>query len=142
MFRFAPTYSLKTVRHTWDSLWVIGAGGMEMRITVAGGGTGDLGSLYEWLRNEDGLRGRVRLVREPFGEEEMGAAQDAIAVALGSGGALTVLASALPVWMRQRRGSQVKVEVTDGARGLRLVVEADKADDAERVLRQALDAVT
>lgn len=116
-------------------------GGMEMRITVAGGGTGDLGSLYEWLRNEDGLRGRVQLVREPFGEQEMGAAQDAIAVALGSGGALTVLASALPVWMRQRRGSQVKVEVTDAARGLRLVVEANKADDAERVLRQALDAV-
>ena len=113
-----------------------------MRITVAGGDPGDLGSLYEWLRNEDGLRGRVRLVREPFGEEEMGAAQDAIAVALGSGGALTVLASALPVWMRQRRGSHVKVEVTDAARGLRLVVEADKADDAERVLRQALDAVT
>jgi Effector Associated Constant Component 1 len=115
---------------------------IEARITVGGDSKGDLGSLYEWLRREDGLRGRVRFECRPFHQEEMGAAQDAIAVALGSGGALTVLASALPTWMRQRRGSYVKVEITDTARGLRFVVEADKADHAERVLQQALDAVT
>ncbi len=30
---------------------------MDARITVAHGDAGNLGSLYEWLRNEDALRG-------------------------------------------------------------------------------------
>lgn len=116
---------------------------MEAHIRVPGGGTGDLGSLCEWLQNEDSLRGHIRLVRARSGEEEMGAAQDAIVVAAGSGGALTVLASALPVWLRQRRGSRVEVEVdvTDGTRRYHVVVTGDKAADSERMLRQALDAV-
>jgi acetyl esterase/lipase len=101
--------------------------GTEARIAVADGSPDDLGSLYRWLRNEDGT-------------EEMGTAQDAIAVAMGSGGAFTILATALPVWLRQRRGSQIKLEVTVPAWGLRLVIEADKAEDADRLLRQVLNA--
>ena len=45
---------------------------MEAHIRVPGGGTGDLGSLCEWLQNEDSLRGHIRLVRARSGEEEMG----------------------------------------------------------------------
>jgi hypothetical protein len=116
--------------------------GIETRIKAIGGESADLGSLYDWLRNEDGLRGCVRFARAPFGAEEMGAAQDAIVVAAGSGGALTVLASALPVWLRQRRGSQVKIEITVPALGVRLLVETDRAHDAERALQQLLDACT
>jgi Effector Associated Constant Component 1 len=118
---------------------------MKARIRVPGNDSGrDLASLHEWLRNEDALRGHARLARAPSDEEEMGAAQDAIVVALGSGGAVTVLASALPVWLRQRRGSriEVEVEVTDDAGKRRVIVLSENADDAERALRQALDAVT
>ncbi|MDX6389269.1 MAG: hypothetical protein QOJ73_332 [Streptosporangiaceae bacterium] len=114
--------------------------GTEARIAVADGSPDDLGSLYRWLRNEDALRGCLRFVLAPFGTEEMGTAQDAIAVAMGSGGAFTILATALPVWLRQRRGSQIKLEVTVPAWGLRLVIEADKAEDADRLLRQVLNA--
>ena len=114
--------------------------GMETRITAIEGASADLGSLYDWLCREDGLRGCVGFARAPFAAEEMGAAQDAIVVAAGSGGALTVLASALPVWLRQRRGSRVKIEITVPALGVQLLIDTDRAHDAEHVLQQLLDA--
>lgn len=116
--------------------------GLEARITAIDRESVDLGSLYDWLRNEDGLRGCVQFAHAPFRAEEMGAAQDAIVVAASSGGALAVLASALPVWLRQRRGSRVKIEITVPALGVRLLIEADRAHDAERVLQQLLDGCT
>lgn len=78
----------------------------------------------------------------PLNDDEMGSAFDAIAVALGSGGALTVLAQAVSTWLGQRRGSSVKVEVRDDARGIRVAVEARQADDVERLLLQAIDMLT
>ncbi len=81
-------------------------------------------------------------MRAPFCAGHMGAVQEAIAVAVGSGGALTVLASALPVWLRQRCGSRVVIEVTVPGHGLRILVDSDRAEDAERLLREALDAGT
>ena len=109
------------------------------RIVIVDGGENDLRSLYGWLRNEDDLRGCVRLSRPPIGDEEMGTGPDAIMVALGSGGALTVLASAVPTWLRQRRGSRVKVEVKMSPAGKTVIIEGP-ADAAERLLKQALGA--
>ncbi|MFJ9618820.1 effector-associated constant component EACC1 [Streptomyces noursei] len=49
------------------------------------GAEGQLRSLMDWLRHEDGLRGRVRACQSPPAPGEMGGALDALAVAVGSG---------------------------------------------------------
>jgi hypothetical protein len=103
---------------------------------MASGGEDDLCSLYQWLRGEDLLRGRIQLLDSPVRAGEMGAGPDAIVAAVGSGGALTVLARAIPAWLGQRRRSDVKVEVVIPG-GRRVVVQAP-ARDAERLLRIAL----
>jgi hypothetical protein len=112
-------------------------GAAETRITVKAEDAEDLDSLYAWLRDEDGLRGRVQLLRAPMRDDEMGAAFAAIAVAVGSGGALTALVQALSTWLGHRRGLSVKVEVCDDARGVRVAVEAASPEDVERLLLQA-----
>lgn len=114
----------------------------DARIAIVDGGEDDLRSLYEWLRDEDVLRGCVRLSSSPIGEDEMGTGPDAIMVALGGGGgAVTVLASAVPTWLRQRRGSRVKVEVRMSPEGKVVSIEGP-AHAAERLLIQALSAGT
>lgn len=71
----------------------------------------DMASLADWLRGEEELRGRIRLVRRSPGQGEMGSVVDVLAVSLGAGGALTVLASSLSVWLRQPRRATVIVAV-------------------------------
>jgi hypothetical protein len=75
-------------------------------------------SLNEWLRRIDELRGRVQLMRRASAPDEMGGVFDALVVAAGAGGALTVLANSLLVWLRQPRRSTVTVlvERPDGTR--------------------------
>ncbi|MFE2943373.1 hypothetical protein ACFXKG_30620 [Streptomyces sp. NPDC059255] len=75
-------------------------------------GTDDqLRSLLEWLRREDGLRGRVRVQQTPLRPGEMGGALDVLVVAVGSGGMGAVFANCLSTWISQRR-SDVRITVT------------------------------
>jgi hypothetical protein len=77
-----------------------------------------LASLNEWLRRTDELRGHVRAVPNVPEPGEMGGAIDVLVVAAGAGGALTVLANSLSVWLRLPRRSTVTVSVErpDGTR--------------------------
>ncbi|MEU2041700.1 effector-associated constant component EACC1 [Nocardia niwae] len=66
----------------------------------------------DWLRDDDGLRGRVALPREPTREGDMGGAiGEIVTVALGSGVTVTALARSLTTWLTHRR-SDVTVTVT------------------------------
>ncbi|MFG2821529.1 hypothetical protein ACGFX4_19120 [Kitasatospora sp. NPDC048365] len=108
-----------------------------MQIFVADGHGEDLSSLYEWLLGEDELRGLVRLGRRPIGETELGSAVDLITVALGAGGAGSVLSSALTTWLSARRTSaKVTVEVGDRS----VTFEIDTVRDATALLEQVLRA--
>jgi hypothetical protein len=73
-------------------------------------------SLCAWLTKEREFRGRVDLDAVPVRPGEMGALADVLTVAVASGGALTVLANSVSVWLQQRH-SALSVEVTspDGA---------------------------
>ncbi|WP_181793563.1 effector-associated constant component EACC1 [Streptomyces sp. WELS2] len=85
-------------------------GERELWLRVSGP-EGRLRSLADWLRHEDGLRGRVRPFQSPPAAGEMGGALDALAVAVGSGGMGAVLANCLSTWISQRR-SDVRITVT------------------------------
>ena len=57
--------------------------GIVAKVRIADGGDGELAALYEWLQGEDELRGRIRAVRGPIGETELGPATELLTVALG-----------------------------------------------------------
>lgn len=79
----------------------------RIRVTVGRDIAAEVASLSEWLGREAVFRGRVQLERQPFEPGHMGAIADTLTVALGAGGAVTVLASSVSVWLRQRRSDVI-----------------------------------
>jgi hypothetical protein len=77
----------------------------------------DLAALRSWLSNEKELRGRISAGKPTDAPSEMGSVSDVLVVALGSGGALTVLINSLAIWLRNQR-SELFVELTrpDGSK--------------------------
>ncbi|MFJ9866645.1 hypothetical protein [Streptomyces sp. NPDC101165] len=73
-------------------------------------------SLLAWLTEADELRGRVTPQEGPPVPGTLGPVLDGLVVALGSGGAVTGLTTALVAWIRSRH-SNVTVKATrpDGA---------------------------
>jgi hypothetical protein len=115
---------------------------MKVELSITGDRMPDaFESLVDWLRGEPQLSGRVELVREAPTYGEMGAVLDTLTVAVGAGGGLTVLASALQAWLSQPRHSQIRVTVR-GDGGDKVVIDADRVRPEEVVtlLRHALGA--
>lgn len=110
---------------------------MVAEVRIVDGGDGELAALYEWLRGEDKLRGRIRAVRGPVGETELGPAVELLTVALGAGGAGTVLASSLKTWLLTRR-TAAKIVVESAGRSV--TVDVQNAGDVAPLLEQILAA--
>jgi len=110
---------------------------MDAQIRVVGGADGDLTALGEWLQGEDELRGRIRAVHGAIGETELGSVVDLLTVALGAGGAGTVLASSLKTWLLTRR-TTAKIIVKSGGRSVTLDIQT--ADEVAPLLEQILKA--
>lgn len=68
---------------------------MEIRISVADGDAADVESLADWLRGERELTGRVNHASPELRSGQLGGLSDALVVAVGSGGTISVLAAAL-----------------------------------------------
>jgi|SRR5882757_6016040 len=96
----------------------------------------ELRALQQWLQQEDELRGRVAVEDAAPAADEMGTLADALIVAVGSGGAITVLANSITVWLRQRK-ADITVEVSDPETGRTVKVTANRVD-AEAILRRTL----
>lgn len=114
---------------------------MEFRLAVVGPDhDAAIEDLWQWLHDQDRLGGRVRLDTGAAAPGSMGAAfGDTLAVALGSGGAVTVLAQALIVWLKQPRGVKLRLKVI-GADGVTTELDADRLTDVEGTIRAALQA--
>jgi membrane-associated two-gene conflict system component 1 (EACC1) len=97
----------------------------------------ELRSLRDWLTAEDELRGRVTSHTATPRPGEMGTVLDLLTVAVGSGGAATVLAGAITTWLRTRR-SDVTVEITESAHERTVKVTGSRIEDAEALLRQVI----
>lgn len=104
---------------------------MRAVVTIAGG-QDERAGLLDWLRREDGLRGRVSGSGPPV-TGHMGAVTDIITVAVGGGGVATVLVASVSAWLRGRR-SDVSVEIE--VDGRRVVVDAKRVKgDPESLTR-------
>ena len=104
-----------------------------------GEGFDELMDLRSWLHEEPELRGRVEQVASGPGEGQLGALTDLLAVALGSGGAISVLASSLRVFFAQPRKSKVSISLRVGPGGRAVKIDADRVKDVESILQQALE---
>ena len=114
---------------------------MEARISLVGGNpAANLESLDDWLQGEPELAGRVRVSAPVPREGELGALAEVLVAAVGSGGALSVLATSLHAWLSQPRRSDVRIRV-QGENGRAVEIDADRVDplQAEVLLREALD---
>ncbi|MFI5845605.1 hypothetical protein ACIA8K_38465 [Catenuloplanes sp. NPDC051500] len=98
----------------------------------------ELSSLYAWLQSDDEFRGRVTAIAKDLRPGEMGGATDALVVALGAGGAISVLVSAVSGWLTARR-TRLSIEITDAGRSRRVEIDAANAGVAARLLREAFE---
>ena len=106
----------------------------DLHITVDGRDS-DVESLQDWLRAEPELRGHLRQGETPGQAGAMGASAELI-VGIISSGAATALVTSLQVWLTQRR-ADVKLNVV-GPQGRKLILDAKRVPDAERLLNTAL----
>jgi len=94
-------------------------------------------SLLDWLRGDPDLRPVVKNRYDAPKPGELGTIADAVVISVGSGGALTVLASALKAWIQRPRGKHVVLRVSRGDNGQETTeIEADRvgSDDIEAIL--------
>jgi hypothetical protein len=94
-------------------------------------------SLWEWLRAERALAGRVQAQYRPPGGEELGGVLDVLTVALGSGGVGVALARSLGAWLQARR-SDVRVEVSSRAGSVTVDARRIKDSDVAALLDKVL----
>ncbi len=91
---------------------------MEARLEISGSDDvqAEFGALQRWLADEDEFRGRVKAENAPLRPGQMGGLVEALTVAVASGGALSVLAGSVSVWLQQRRSKlTVKIINPDGS---------------------------
>jgi hypothetical protein len=69
----------------------------------------------------------------------MGAAAEALVVAVGSGGALSVLLSSLKAWLAQPKRSDIRIEIRTPD-GRTLLVDAKRLSNPEDLAREVLPA--
>jgi hypothetical protein len=114
-------------------------GDAQVRISLTTGDRSDLESLEDWLRQEQGLAGRVLPAVGRPRPGELGVPAEALIVAVSSGGVLSVLAASLKSWVSLPRRSDVRVKI-QGADGRVVEIAADRISDdrVDDLIRQAL----
>jgi Effector Associated Constant Component 1 len=119
---------------------------VNLQLSVDGDSDGrEAESLHDWLRADLELGTPVRRTSSPPSAGQMGSATDALIVAVGAGGSLTVLAGALQSWLSQPRRSRITVRVRSvDPGGPEVDIDADRvsAAEVERLLREALGRET
>ena len=113
---------------------------MEVRISCVGGDrAADIEALSDWLRGEPELAGRLRVAGPMPREGELGALADALVVAVGSGGTLSVLAASLKAWLAQPRRSDVRIRIQqDGGETVEIDANRIDSEHVDALIRQAL----
>jgi hypothetical protein len=111
----------------------VGAGTV---IITTDGAEEQLRSLANWLRDEDGLRGKVILSSAPILDGRMGGAFDAV-VAILTGSTVGTLVTSIRDWRIARRSAEtVTLRLTSGG-GRELELKCGSAADTQIVLDSA-----
>jgi len=106
----------------------------DLRLTL-NGDVQDNDSLWDWLREEPDLRGRVHQASQAV-PGHMGAMTEIIVTAATSG-TIAALARSLSIWIAQRR-SDVSVTITSSD-GKTVSVDASRVTAADELIRTVLD---
>ena len=109
---------------------------MDVAIAVGSESARDVPDLYAWLRQEDEFRAKVSFLHTSPEAGEMGAIPELIVVAVGSGGAVSILARSLSTWLAHRK-SDVTLRVT-GHDGRSVELSAQRVSDVDELLREVL----
>ena len=91
-------------------------------------------SLLDWLRGDPDLRPVVKNRYDAPKPGELGTIADAVVISVGSGGALTVLASALKAWIQRPRGKHVVLRVSRGEQTTEIEADRIGSDDIDAIL--------
>jgi len=94
---------------------------------------GDLADVSAWLEREDEFRGRLKYQQAEARDGELGSLTDALSLALGSGGALTVLAASLKTYFAQLRRPTIRISIED-KHGRRVDIDAENVKHIEEIL--------
>jgi hypothetical protein len=112
---------------------------VRVEVSVAGGDeVEEQAALWEWLLDEPELRGTLAREPVPIEPGRLGAGAEMLTVALGSGGAVAVLARSLSTWLRTRRPG-LTLTVTANGRSARLKtenVDERHVEEALAILRE------
>ena len=111
---------------------------MNVQLALTNPDAEELRGLHEWLLLEPELRGRIKVGSLLPKPREMGALGDALVVAAGSGGALSVLFASLKAWFAQPKRSDVCIELHT-ADGRRIIVTAACVSRPDKLIREVLD---
>ncbi|MFI6324335.1 hypothetical protein ACIBG8_42900 [Nonomuraea sp. NPDC050556] len=86
-----------------------------MSVQLVAGSPAEVRDLYEWLRQEPGLRPALRLVENPPPDGSMGPVAEAVSVISDAPEVVAALASVVIAWLRYRRGDvKITVKRPDG----------------------------
>jgi hypothetical protein len=96
-----------------------------------------LAELSDWLAQEPELRGLIAPKTTGPEPGELGALADVLVAAVGSGGAVSVLAASLKAFLAQPRRADVRI-VLSTPDGLRVEVDAKRVGDVEALVRETL----
>jgi Effector Associated Constant Component 1 len=116
---------------------------VEVRITIDGTDA-DAESLWDWLRHEPELRGRIRRRSLPPPQGAMGSLTELVVDGIVTGTISTLaglLGQSLSIWLtrpRPRSGSCTTITVTSTSDGQSVSLTTENAVDAERLLQTAL----
>jgi len=108
---------------------------MDVQIRIADSDYEDSAALYEWLQSEPEFRGRVRAIPATIKENDLGPVIELLTVALGSGGAGTILASSLKTWLRTR---QTTAKITVESAGRSITLDVQTVGEVSQLLEQIL----
>ncbi|AGZ43998.1 effector-associated constant component EACC1 [Actinoplanes friuliensis] len=99
--------------------------------------------VQDWLDHEPDLQGRISRTPAKPRPGELGAGWDTLTVAVGAGGALSVLGASLKVFFAQPRRTDLKLTVR-AADGRSVVLDAKRVKEADvvTVLRETLGGAT
>jgi hypothetical protein len=112
---------------------------VDVSLQVDGDDSGEgLAELHEWLRQEPELRGHVTPVAAEPKPGELGTITDLLSVAVGGGGALTVLTASLKSFFAQPRRSDVRITIRT-ADGRSMEIDAKRVKDVEALLAGTFD---
>ena len=95
-----------------------------------------LEELSDWLGREPELKGLVGGNFSP-GTGELGTMANALVVAVGSGGVLSVLAASLKAFLALPRRSDVRIKISNGPDGRTVEIDAKRVTDVETLVREA-----